>query len=130
MSAKPTDPDSGLQRLSDEGYQVEVREQHVLLHGVPYVTSGRVVGKGTLVCPYVKSAGTVLPPDNHQVWWTEEYPCFASGQPIEQIRNEDGARELFLGCSIRHRFSNKPDGVMGFIDHYSKLTHYVTLIQA
>lgn len=130
MSAKPTDPDSGLQRLADEGYQVDVLEQHLLLHGVPYVTSGRVVGTGILVCPYVLSAGTVLPPDNHQVWWTEEYPCFSSGQPIEQIRNEDGARDLFPGCSIRHRFSNKPDGVTGFIDHYSKLTHYVTLIQA
>lgn len=130
MLAKPTDPDSGLQRLVDEGYQVDVREQHLLLHGVPYVTSGRVVGTGVLVCPYVLSAGTVLPPDNHQVWWTEEYPCFANGQPIEQIRNEDGAREIFPGCSIRHRFSNKPDGATSFMDHYSKLVHYVTLIQA
>lgn len=130
MLAKPTDPDSGLQRLAEEGYQVDVREQHVLLHGVPYVTSGRIVGKGILVCPYVLSAGTVLPPDNHQVWWTEEYPCFASGQPIEQIRNEDGGRELFPGFFIRHRFSNKPDGVTSFTDHYSKLVHYVTLIQA
>lgn len=130
MSAKPIDLDSGLQRLADEGYQVEVREQHLLLQGVPYVTSGRVIGIGTLVCSYIQNAGNVLPPDNHQVWWTGEYPCFASGQPIEQIRNEDGAQDLFYNCSIRHRFSNKPDGVSNFIDHYSKLVHYVTLIQA
>lgn len=130
MSAKPIDLDSGLERLVDEGYQVDVKEQHVLLYGVPYVTSDGVIGTGILVCPYVKSVGTVQPPDNHQVWWTEEYPCFASGKPIEQIRNEDGIRELFPGCSIRHRFSNKPDGATGFNDHYSKLVHYVALIQA
>jgi ThiF family len=130
MSAKPTGPDSGLQRLADEGYQVEVREQHVLLRGVPFVRGGGAIGTGSLVCPYVQGAGAVAPPENHQVWWTEEYPCFANGRPIEQIRNEDGARELFAGCSIQHRFSNKPDGANNFVDHYAKLVHYVTLIQA
>lgn len=130
MSEKPTDLDSGIQRLADEGYQVEVREQHVLLHGVPFVKGDGSLGTGSLVCPYVRSADTVAPPENHQVWWTEEYPCFTNGRPIEQIRNEDGTRELFAGCSIRHRFSNKPDGAANFVDHYSKLVHYVNLIQA
>src|SRR5436190_20060301 len=114
MSSRPIDPDSGLRRLADEGYQVEVRAQHILLHNVPYVTSGRAVDRGTLACLFVENAGIVLPPDNHQVWWTGEFPCFANGQPIEQLRNEDQARELFPGFSIRHRFSNKPDGLGGF----------------
>jgi hypothetical protein len=130
MSAKPIGPDSGLQRLADEGYRIEVREQHVLLHGVPFVKGDGTLGTGSLVCPYLRSADSVSPPENHQVWWTEEYPCFATGRPIEQIRNEDGARELFAGCSIQHRFSNKPEGASNFVDHYSKLVHYATLIQA
>lgn len=130
MSEKPIDPDSGLQRLVDDGYQVEVREQHLLLHGVPYVNNGRNLGTGTLACTYVQNAGITLPPDNHQVWWTGDYPCFASGAPIEQIRNEDGSKDLFSGLTIRHRFSNKPDGAPGFKDHFSKLVHYVNLIQA
>lgn len=130
MSSKLIDPNSALQRLKDDGYQVDVREQHILLYGVPYVTSNRTVAKGTLICTYVENAGSVLPPDNHQVWWTGEYPCFANGLPIEQIRNEDGERELFPGCSIRHRFSNKPDGATGFTNHYAKLLHYCTLLQA
>jgi hypothetical protein len=73
---------------------------------------------------------SVIPPDNHQVWWTGDFPCFASGSPIEALRNEDGARELFPGCHIKHRFSNKPDGYSTFPDHYTKLTHYAMLIQA
>ncbi|MHB8697626.1 MAG: ThiF family adenylyltransferase [Sulfuricaulis sp.] len=130
MSSRPIGPDSGLQRLVDEGYQVEVRAQHLLLHAVPYATSNQVVATGTLVCTYIENTGTILPPDNHQVWWTGEYPCFANGRPIDQIRNEDGQRELFPGFSIRHRFSNKPDGASSFPDHYSKLLHYAALIEA
>jgi hypothetical protein len=64
------------------------------------------------------------------VWWTGDYPCFANGTPIEALRNEDGTRELFPGCLIKHRFSNKPDGYSNFPDHYTKLTHYAMLIQA
>lgn len=130
MSSEPIVPDSGLQRLVAEGYKVEVREQHILLHDVPYVTRNRSVDRGTLICTYVKSADSVQPPDNHQVWWTGEYPCFATGLPIEQIRNEDNSRELFPGCLIHHRFSNKPNGVSSFTDHYKKLVHYATLLQA
>ncbi len=130
MSEKPIAPDSGLERLVDDGYQVEVREQHLLLHGVPYVNNGRNLGTGTLACTYVQNAGITLPPDNHQVWWTGDYPCFPNGAPIEQIRNEDGTKDLFAGLTIRHRFSNKPDGANGFNDHFSKLVHYVNLIQA
>ena len=129
MSSRPIGPDSGVQRLTDEGYCVEVREQHLLLHDVPYVTVGKEVKSGTLACTYVKNAETVLPPDNHQVWWTEEYPCFADGTPISQIQNENTQQQLFPGFTIRHRFSNKPEGVSGFSDHYSKLLHYVRIIE-
>jgi len=130
MSSRLIGRDSGLQRLIDDGYRIEVRQQHLLLHDIPYVNARRAVGRGTLACTYIENAGTVLPPDNHQVWWTEEFPCFADGSPITQLRNEDQARELFAGFSIRHRFSNKPYGLANFPDHYSKLSHYTNLIQA
>lgn len=119
-----------LERLVAEGYVVEVRQQHLLLHEVPYVTSTREVKRASLVCSYVENAGTVLPPDNHQVWWTGDYPCLPDGQPISQIQNESGTRELFPGCTINFRFSNKPYGLAAFADHYSKLVHYVTVIQS
>lgn len=130
MSSRPIDPDLGLKRLTDDGFRIEVRDQHLLLHDVPYVTSSRQISRGALICTYLTSGNTVLPPDNHQVWWTGEYPCLANGTPIEQIRNEDQAKELFPGCSISHRFSNKPDGIGAFPDYYSKLLHYVLLIQS
>lgn len=134
MSSRPTVPDSGLQHLVDDGYEVEVRQQHLLVHSIPYVTALKQVKRGTLVCKYVTNGTSVLPPappgDSHQVWWAGEYPCFADGRPMSQLENEHNVQELFPGCTIQHRFSNKPFGVSGFGDHYQKVTHYVRLIQA
>lgn len=134
MSLKPIDPNSGLQRLQEAGYEVEVRQQHLLVYSVPYVTSSKQVKRGTMVCLYLQSGNNILPPntggDTHQVWWAGEYPCFADGTAMSQLANEHTRQELFPGCTIDHRFSNKPDGISSFKDHYEKITHYVMLIQA
>jgi hypothetical protein len=130
MSLRQIAPDAALTTLRSEGFNVEVRDQHILLHDVPYVSASKHLGRGTLVSTYLHNGQSVIPPDNHQVWWTGDYPCFANGSSIEALRNEDGARDLFPGCHIRHRFSNKPDGYSNFPDHYTKLTHYAMLIQA
>lgn len=129
MSSKPTGLNYGLQNLLDEGFEVEVRQQHLLVHSVPYVTSDKELRRGTMVCTFIENAGTLLPPDNHQVWWTGQYPCLASGARIAQIENENSRQELFRGCTIQHRFSNKPDGYSNFSDHYSKMVHYITILQ-
>ena len=129
MSSKPIGLNHGLQNLLDEGFEVEVRQQHLLVHSVPYVSSDKVIRRGTLVCTFIENAGSVLSPDNHQVWWTGQYPCFADGTAIENIRNEDNRQELFMGCTIQHRFSNKPVGLSNFSDHYSKMVHYLTILQ-
>jgi molybdopterin/thiamine biosynthesis adenylyltransferase len=115
-------------RLIDEGYEVEVRSAHLLLHNVPYVTADRAIRRGTLVCTYIESGGVLQPPDNHQVWWTGEYPCFASGAKLTALENEHTEQELFPGCTIRHRFSNKPEGHLNFEDHYQKMAHYATIL--
>jgi ThiF family len=128
VSAKPTAPDSAYGRLRAEGYEVEVREQHLLVHAVPCVTACRAIERGTLVCTYVESAGLVQTPDNHQVWWTGSFPCRANGTPLAALRNEDGASELLPGITIQHRFSNKPEGLTAFAEHYAKMVHYVNLL--
>jgi hypothetical protein len=128
MSEKPTVRDPALQRLIDEGYEVEVRQQHLLVYAVPYAAVDRIVKRATIICTFIENAGTVLPPDNHQVWFTGEFPCLANGSQISQIVSESNRQELFKDCWIRHRFSNKPEGVSNFTDHYSKIVHYVTLL--
>lgn len=129
MSSKQIALDTGLQNLIDEGFEVEVRQQHLMVHAVPYVTNEKELLRGTLVSTFIESAGTLLAPDNHQVWWTGQYPCLASGARIAQIENENTVQELFMGCTIQHRFSNKPEGISNFSDHYSKMVHYISILQ-
>lgn len=134
MSARPTAPNPALAKLLEEGYEIEVRSQHLLVHSVPYVTAAREVKRATLACLFMENAGVlVLPhqnPDTHQVWFSGDYPCKADGTRLAQLENENNECELFPGFKIKHRFSNKPMGASGFDDHYSKVTHYVGIISA
>jgi hypothetical protein len=127
-----------LQRLLDEGYEVEVRQQHLLVHSVPYVAEDGTLATGTLICKYIEDGGTILPPrppgDNHQVWWTGRFPCRADKRPMVELVADTKPQTItvFEGCTARHQFSNKPEqwSAEGFPDHYEKITHYVTLIQS
>lgn len=128
MSENLIDRNLALQRLMDEGYEVEIRHQYLLVHEVPYVTAKKTLGRGTLACTYIDDGNGIQIPDNHQVWFTGEFPCHADGTPISQLDNENGKQLLFDNFWIRHRFSNKPVGLNAFSDHYSKMLHYVGIL--
>jgi hypothetical protein len=133
MSSNQTAPEIALERLRQEGYKVETRDQHLLVHEVPFVTAKKVVRYGTLVCLYLKQGDRVVPPngpgDNHQVWWTEEYPCYPDGKVLD-IGQDPTVRELLPGLTVKNRFSSKPDKHMsGYPDHYEKVIYYVNMLQ-
>lgn len=138
MSAKPTAPDSGLQQLKDQGLEVEVRQQHLLVHSVPYVTMQRQIARATIVCKYMENGDSILAPnsnsDNHQVWWTGDFPCRADGKPLRELVDSTVETPAVPvdGCSTKFQFSNKPEEWMqtGFADHFDKITHYVMLIES
>jgi hypothetical protein len=57
-----------LQRLRDEGYEIEVRSNLLLVHSVPYVNSLREVALGTIVSELTTASPGVLDkPGTHQV---------------------------------------------------------------
>lgn len=136
-SAKLVGPDSGLQQLLEEGFVIEVQQQHLLLLSVPYVTAQRTLAEGTLVCKYIDNAGSILPPtapgDDHQVWWIGGFPCRADGTLLTELVADTNPQSIhvFEACVAQHRFSNKPDvWAAGFPNHYEKLKHYVALIES
>lgn len=134
MSSSPIVPNQALDRLRQDGYNVEIRDQHLLVHGVPFVTAQRVVRFGTLVCLYLQQGEQVTPPnskdDNHQMWWTEEYPRYPDGTVLD-LGSDPTTRELLPGLTIRNRFSSKPDQyhATGYPNHYEKVVYYVRMIQ-
>ena len=123
MSREQISRREDLQRLVEEGYELEVRSGHLVLHRVPYVTSERTVKYGQLVCPLVETG----PPPDHTMYFTGEYPCDDTGAPIEALRNNSNRRELAEGLWVDHYFSAKPVGGT-YQDYYRKLTHYAQVI--
>lgn len=128
MSSAPTAPRPDIQHLIDDGYEVEFRRDHLLVHSVPYVNSKRDVMLGVLVSPCADDK-----PANHVVSFAGDPPCTFDGQPLDQrLGVHDNKRQpLFDDFIVDCKLSNKPVGVNGFpADYYVKMVHYVSLLQA
>lgn len=126
MSPRQVVLDPDVRRLQDEGYEVEVRNGHLLVHSVPFVNSQRAVLRGIVVTDLNGNVGNLGRPKDHQVCFVGEYPCQRSGSPIEAIRHSSGSFHLWPGFEAQHRFSNKPSD--GFPDYYSKMKSYISII--
>lgn len=125
MSPRPIAPNAAIQRLIDEGYEVEIRHQHLLVHAVPYVTPKGEVDIGILVCSDVDPQ-----PRDHTAWFRGQMPCNSNGQPLCQLVNKSDEKLLFDDFRVQHYLSNKPEGITKFASHYEKVVHYVDLLTA
>ena len=126
MSGKLISRNPDLQRLQDEGYEVEVRNGYLLLRSVPYVNSRREVEMGTLVTDLTLNNDQTQRPGDHQVWFAGEYPCNADGSAISALGNRTATQTLCEGLEVHHRFSCKPPE--GYPDYYAKMARYVEII--
>jgi len=134
MSHKLINHNSDLKRLCDEGYGLEIKGVHLLLHGVPYVNSRKEIQRGILV-----SALTLLSPEKvgqpngngqHVIYFIGELPCTCDGIPIQGLMLSSGNQVLdqTLGITVNHSFSNRPAN--GFNDYYEKFTSYVRILES
>ena len=116
-----------LQKLVDDGYEVEIRAGHLVLHRIPYVTSKREVRFGELVTPITINGQDIGPPQDHTAYFRGEYPCDETGKPIEAIRNNSNRVELAEGLWVDHYFSAKPYD-RNYSNFHDKMTHYAQVI--
>jgi hypothetical protein len=117
-----------LQRLLNEGYEIEIRSNHLLIHGVPYVNAKQEVASGTLVSTLTLSGDKTIRPDQHVAWFIGEQPCNADGKPILQIMHASAETKLAPDVVTQHSFSNKPPD--GYADYYEKMTRYIEIVSA
>lgn len=119
-----------LQRLINEGYDIEVRSGHLLIHSVPYATSSKQVACGVIVSELSMATPDMLGrPSTHQVHFIGEHPCKADGSDLVQIRCQSGEFKLAEGITAQHWFSNKPK--CGYYEsYYEKITSYVRVISS
>jgi len=129
MSQQLINRSPDLKRLRDEGYDIEVRSNLLLIKNVPYVNSNREIKLGTLVDSELSLAGDVTTtPSTHVVHFAGDHPCNKDGSEIVKIKNQSSKQSLDRDLIIDHSFSSKPAG--GYKDYYEKLATYVAIISS
>lgn len=129
MSARPAVLNAALAPFVAAGHRVSVVGSHLLLHDVPVVDNKCRIQLGTLVATFVYTESSITPPATHQVWLDGPFPCFANGDPIEQIRHSEVASgEVAPNVRARFYFSNKELNWAGYANHFDQLMHYWRII--
>lgn len=126
MPSSPVSPSEDLQRLLDEGYNVHVRDGHLIVEDVPYVDSHRRARSGTLVSTLSLAGDVTQTPDTHVVFFAGDQPCDASGTPLPQLVHQTREVEV-AGVATTMSFSRKPAG--GYRDYYAKMSTYAAILE-
>ena len=116
-----------LSRLREEGYEVDVRDDHVVVTNVPYVIAEQRVERGTMVVPLTTSGERTGPPADHTVCWQGSMPCHSDGRPIARIHAGAG-QQLAPGLVVQHRFSSKPLPAGRYPDFYEQIIAYIRIL--
>ena len=128
MSRQLINHSSDLQKLQNEGYELEIKSGFLLVKGVPYVNCRKEVKRGTLVAKLVLAGQKTARPDDHMAYFAGEHPCNADGTEIAQIKHGSGTRAITEGVVVDHSFSAKPKPHDQYPDYYAKMTTYANLL--
>lgn len=128
MSQQLINRSPDLKKLRDEGYEIEVKGGHLVVHHIPYVNATREVKLGKLISTLILNNNVTMKPDNHVIHFMGEHPCNKDGTIITGIQHGSPNQQLVDGIVLNHSFSNKPP--QGYADYYQKVTRYVEIITA
>ncbi len=117
-----------LKQLVDEGFEIEVKGGHLIVHHIPYVNSSRQIKYGKLITTLALNNDVTLRPDTHVMGFMGEHPCNKDGSIISAIQHSSPNQQLSDGIVMNHTFSNKPPN--GYDNYYHKVTRYAEIISA
>lgn len=116
-----------LQRLRNEGYNLDINGAYLLIRDVPYVNVQRQVVRGILVMTLALSADVAVCPPDHTAYFIGDIPCDSQGRPLEAIINNSNSTTLLPDLTAHHYFSAKPRSG-AYVDYYEKVTLYVATL--
>jgi hypothetical protein len=129
MSSELLDHSPDLQRLVNEGYELEIISGYLLTHHIPYLTSAGEVKLGVLASELSLASPTQTTRPAHTMHFMGDNPCHRDGKVMTEIINSSPNQNLVSGIVGNHLFSSKPP--CGYYnDYYEKVTHYCTLLLA
>jgi hypothetical protein len=117
-----------LNRLQEEGYDIEVKGGHLVVRQIPYATPSKNVAYGKLVCVlnYATPTKISTPPD-HTIFFCGETPCNADGEPLVAIINNSNRQQLTSELLVTHYFSSKPSSG-NYPNYYEKIRTYAEIL--
>ncbi len=126
MSPQLVSRSPDLQRLRDEGYDIEIRSNSLLVKHVPYVTSAGQVAYGIIISELSTSGTTTVRPSTHVVSFAGGIPFDNRGSELTSIINSKGRTPVAEGLIADCIFSSKPPE--GYPDYHAKITAYVNMV--
>lgn len=117
-----------LKQLVDDGFEIEVKGGHLIVHHIPYVNSKREIKFGKLITALSLNDNVTLKPDTHVMGFMGEHPCNKDGSIISAIQHSSPNQQVADGFVMNHTFSNKPPN--GYDNYYHKVTQYEKIISA
>src|SRR5690349_19255665 len=100
MSHRLISRSQDLKRLRDEGFQLDVVGNYLVVHGIPYVDNSRQVRRGLLVMELTRRGDEVVQPETHVAMFAGDHPCDADGQELAKIKHGSSRQELVTGLWV------------------------------
>jgi len=129
MSTQLIDHNQDLKRLVDEGYNVSIVNDNLVVKGIPYVNKDRKILFGTIFCPLTLSGLNTVAPQDHTVRFSGEHPCDQFGNEDKSYVNMPQQYPLTQDIVGNYYFSSKPT-IGQYPDFYTKIQKYANLLSA
>jgi len=113
-------------RLRHARLSISIRDGHLAVNNVPYLTSSGEILRGQLVA-ILKTAptGETVPPDDHRVWLSGNIqPCEPNGTVVDFIC-ENRTFEIIPGLTVCCGLSLVPRGSEKYSDYFQMMMTYV-----
>lgn len=127
MSQELINHNDDLKRLRNEGYEVEISNNFLLVNNIPYVNNKQEVVFGMLASRLELSGDSTIKPTDHVALWAGEHPCDSKGNPLVHLVNSSSSQTIREGLVTSYTFSQKPSN--GYNDYYQKMTHYTKILE-
>ena len=128
MLTQLLDHNPDLKKLKDEGYNISIIKDHMVINGIPYVNHDKEILFGLIYCPFTKEGPKVTQVD-HTVRFTGEYPCDQFGNQNTSLVNSQQVNNLTDDIVGQYYLSSKPDSG-AYPDFYTKMKRYIDLLSA
>lgn len=128
MSRELLDRSPDLVRLRNEGFEVAIRQNRVIITSVPYVNSKKDIASATLVANLVVTGDKAGIPDNHIMHFAGDFPCKSNGMRFTNLGGPGSTHTLGENLIVNFQFSQRLEN-RKYSDYYEKFTTYIDIFE-